>query len=242
MTARTAIVTGGGSGVGAAIALALAQEGYGLRLIGRRLHALQGVAGQAISKGVTAVCHAVDLANDAALRRLCAELSGQPAHVLVHSAGSLARAPIEKGSLADFDTQQHVNLRAPYALTQALLPSLKSGKGEVVFVNSSSGLTAKAGGSGYDSSKHGLRALADSLRQEVNADSVRVLSLYLGQTATAMQENLAAQLGNDYHPERLIQPTDVATAVLAMLRLPRTAEVTDLHIRPCWPDSLDRRR
>ncbi len=241
MKTRTAIVTGGGSGVGAAIALALAQEGYGLRLIGRRLSALQAVAEQAIAQGVLVLCHAVDLAEDGGLQRLCAELAGQPAHVLVHSAGSLARAPVETGSLANFDAQQRLNLRAPYALTQALLPSLKTGKGEVVFVNSSSGVTAKAGGGGYDSSKHGLRALADSLRQEVNADSVRVLSLYLGQTATAMQENQATKLGHDYHPERLIQPADVATVVVAMLRLPRSAEVTDLHMRPCWPHNHDRR-
>lgn len=241
MKTRTAIVTGGGSGVGAAIALALAREGYGLRLIGRRLAALQAVAQQAIAKGARAVCHTADLADDAALHRLCAELAGQPVDVLVHSAGCIVRAPIESGSLADFDAQQRLNLRAPYALTQALLPSLKAGQGEVVFINSSSGVTAKAGGSGYDTSKHGLRALADSLRQEVNADGVRVLSLYLGQTATAMQKKLAANLDSDYQPEQLIQPADVAALVLAVIRLPRTAEVTDLHVRPLKPGNRDSR-
>lgn len=232
MSEKTAVVTGGGSGVGAAIALALAHEGYCLRLIGRRMAELQSVAAQAVAAGVRAACHPVDLADDDALQKLCAEIAGEPAQVLVHSAGCIVRASVEKGSLADFDAQQRLNLRAPYALTQALLPSLKAGNGEVVFINSSSGVTAKAGGGGYDASKHGLRGLADSLRQEVNPDGLRVLSVFLGQTASPMQEKLSAELGRGYHPERLIQPADVAAAVLAMLRLPRTAEVTDLHMRP----------
>lgn len=231
-TLRTAVVTGGGSGVGAAIALALAAEGCNLHLIGRRLPLLETVAAEARTLGVTATCHSADLADDVALAALCDALRSGPVDVLVHSAALIELGTVAAGRLAVLDAQHRANLRAPYALTQALLPALKAARGEVVFINSSSGINAKAGTAGYDASKHALRALADSLRQEVNADGVRVLSLYLGQTASAMQEKLSAELGRSYAPERLIQPADAAAAVVAMLRLARTAEVTDLHMRP----------
>jgi NADP-dependent 3-hydroxy acid dehydrogenase YdfG len=77
-----------------------------------------------------------------------------------------------------------------------------------------------------------MRAVADSLREEVNADGVRVLSLFLGRTATDRQRAIFAMEGRPYPAERLIQPEDVAEAVLAMLRLPRTVEATQLTLRP----------
>ena len=61
---------------------------------------------------------------------------------------------------------------------------------------------------------------------------MRVLSVYLGRTATPMQEEVYRTEGRPYHPERLIQPADVADAILDALGLPRTAELTDLHLRP----------
>ncbi len=77
-----------------------------------------------------------------------------------------------------------------------------------------------------------MKALTDSLRDEVNAEGVRVLSMFLGRTATPMQANLQAQQGTPYHPEALIQPADVASTLLSLLTLPSTSEVTDIHIRP----------
>jgi len=117
-------------------------------------------------------------------------------------------------------------------VTQALLPALGRGSGQVVFLNSSSGVAARGGLAAYAASKHALKALADSLRDEVNTLGVRVLSLYPGRTATPMQEALFAHEGRPFTPERLLQPEDVAKALLAAVELPRTAEVTDLHLRP----------
>ena len=77
-----------------------------------------------------------------------------------------------------------------------------------------------------------MHVIADSLRNEVNGEGVRVLSLFLGRTATERQRAIFALEGRAYPPERLIQPEDVAQAVLAMLRLPRTVEATQLILRP----------
>jgi NADP-dependent 3-hydroxy acid dehydrogenase YdfG len=109
---------------------------------------------------------------------------------------------------------------------------LKARRGQVVFVNSSSGIVAKPMSSQYDLTKHALKAIADSLRGEVNPCGVRVLSIYLGRTASEMQERIHHMEGQPYRPELLLQPTDVASVILNALSLPRTAEVTDIHIRP----------
>jgi NADP-dependent 3-hydroxy acid dehydrogenase YdfG len=84
----------------------------------------------------------------------------------------------------------------------------------------------------YDASKHALRALADSLRAEVNESGVRVLSIFLGRTASEMQEQLHDEERRNYRPELLLQPQDVASAIVSALMLPRTAEITDIHVRP----------
>ena len=71
-----------------------------------------------------------------------------------------------------------------------------------------------------------------TVSDEVNQHGVRVLSVFLGRTASRMQQAVHEHEGRDYHPERLLQPSDVASIVLSALLLPCTAEVTDLHIRP----------
>ena len=230
---RTAVVTGGGSGVGLAIAVALAKEGANLCLIGRRLDKLEAAASEAQCSGARVVCCRADLAKDADLIELMRRLSVDAGiDILVHSAAVLQRAPIESASLDEFDTHYRVNVRAPYALTQVLLPALRSRRGEVVFINSSSGIMAKPQFAQYDSTKQALKALADSLRAEVNSDGVRVLSVYLGRTATEMQARIHEKEHKAYRPELLLQPGDIASIVLSALSLPRTAELTDIHIRP----------
>jgi NAD(P)-dependent dehydrogenase (short-subunit alcohol dehydrogenase family) len=140
--------------------------------------------------------------------------------------------PIEEAPVEDFDRQYRTNVRGPYVLTQALLPMFRGSRGEVVFVNSSIVLNARAGTGQYAATKLALKAIADSLRAEVNADGRRVLSVFLGRTATPMQETIHDREGRDYHPDRLLQPEDVAAVVLSAVSLPRTAEVTDINIRP----------
>jgi NADP-dependent 3-hydroxy acid dehydrogenase YdfG len=130
------------------------------------------------------------------------------------------------------DRQYRINVRAPYMLTQALLPMLKSRRGQIVFINSSAGLNARANVSQYAATKHALKAVADSLREEINAEGLRVLSVYPGRTATPMQADVHTMEGRAYRPDRLMQPEDVAAVVINALSLPSSAEVTDIHVRP----------
>jgi short-subunit dehydrogenase len=153
-------------------------------------------------------------------------------HVLVHCAGAIALGRFAELPLEALDEQYHVNVRAPIQLTQRLLPALQAVRGQIVFVNSSAGLAARAGVSQYGATKHAQKALADSLRDEVHSAGVRVLSVFPGRTATPMQERVRCMEGRSYDPVACLQPNDVASVVLAALEMPRSAEVKDISIRP----------
>ena len=231
---RIALITGGGSGVGAAIALALAAAKAEVRLVGRTSQPLREVADRARDLGGRADYILADLGDEAELRALTDRLVRDLPRldILVQSAAVHVPGTVAAASPAMLDEHYRVNVRAPYVLTQALLPLLKDSQGQIVFINSSSGIGAKPITSQYDATKHALKALADSLRGEVNAFGIRVLSVYLGRTATKLQKKIHVAENKCYHPELLLQPEDVASVVLNALCLPRTAEVTDLHIRP----------
>jgi short-subunit dehydrogenase len=205
-----------------------------LALIGRDRDALERVATKAGATAPRAACYMVDLSREGEIETLTARLSSDlgPVDVLVHCAATIATGAIEQSSVEDLDSQYRTNVRAAYALTRGLLAGIRSRRGQVVFINSTAGLTARARVSQYAATKHALKALADALREEVNPDGVRVVSVFLGQTATPMQESLHEREGKPYRPERLLQPDDVAALVVALLDLPPTAEVTDIVIRP----------
>ena len=230
---HVALVTGASSGIGRAVAVALATAGADVALVGRNPDALRETA--AACPPERHVKHyALDLTAEDAVDRLGQWVREDFPHVdlLVHSAGIIVPATVETATLDDLDRHYHTNLRVPFALTQHLLPEIKRQKGQIVFVNSSVGLAGKAGLSQYAASKHALKGFADSLRQEVNADGVRVLSVFVGRCATPMQAALYRRDNRTYLPGELLQPGDVAKAVLQSLSLPRTAETTDLQVRP----------
>jgi len=231
---RVAVITGGGSGIGRAIALALAAQGTVSCLVGRHPEALRSVADCIRARAAAARCYPADLSISEQVEQLAERIKSewQGLDVLVHSAGAISLGSLEGTSPEELDRQFMVNVRAPFVLTRALLPLLRRSRGQVVFVNSSAGLEARANVGQYAASKHALRALADSLREEVNPDGIRVLSVFLGRTASPLQAAVHRSEGRDYHPELLLQPEDVATTVVCALGLPRTAEVTDIRMRP----------
>jgi len=230
---RLAAVTGASSGIGRAIALALAHRGARICAIGRNPVTLaETVAGIRPFSDVTGF--QIDLTSDQSFEPLVRHLEGVgKLDLLVHGAGVIHQDPTEQARIEDLDLQYATNIRAPYLLTQRLLSLLTAARGQVVFINSTLGLNAKRAEIGqYAATKHALRAIADSLREELNPKGVRVLSVYLGRTATPMQEALLREEKKDYHPEVLLQPEDVASVVVHALTLPATAEVTDISIRP----------
>jgi short-subunit dehydrogenase len=232
-----AVITGASGGIGRALALRFAPSVQHLTLIGRDAARLAEVASQVASRGAEARALAASFESGEELARLALELERLPAvSALLHAAGEFVQEPAASLAGEDFERLLRVNLSAPYVLTRALLGPLQRGAGDVVFINSSAVGQRRAGLSAYGASKAGLVAVADSLRQECNPLGLRVLSVFLGATATRLQEQL--HIGGDreaYEPAALLQPEDVAEIIHAALALPRGAEVTDLHLRPALP-------
>lgn len=229
-----AVVTGAGSGIGRAIATALGAQGATVGLVGRTQAKLQDAASGFAGNGRPPVVLPTDLSLDEQQDALKAEVERRfpQVDVLVMCAGEIAHGPVESAPVADFDKLYRANVRANYRLVQNLLPMLRKRPGQIVFINSSVGLSARPNVAQFSATQHALRALTDALRAEVNADGIRVLSVYPGRVATPRQEKLYAKQANDYKPELLLQPEDIASIVLSALTLPRTAEVTEISIRP----------
>lgn len=227
-----ALVTGAGSGVGRAIALALTARGAFVGICGRNAQKL--AATREAAANAKMVLWPADLSEDQEMDELVKRVRTEwdRLDILVHSAGIITAAPVADAQIDDFDCQYRINTRAPYRLSKLLLPLLLPDGGDIIFINSSAGLAARAGLGQYAASKHALKAIADSLREEVNSHGVRVLSVYLGRTATPMQEQVHKLEERRYQAQRLIQPGSVGELVAGILALPPTAEVTDVHLRP----------
>lgn len=229
---QTAVVTGASGGIGRAIALALAAEGMALRLLGRDPERLEAVTLEAKARSRDVGWNAVDLTRPAEIEAYAERLRADRIGVLVHSAGLYARGRHEDRASQEYADLFAANVSGPMQLTQRLLPGLRAAQGQVVFINSTQGLGGSPTVGLFAATQHAFRAMADTLRDEVNGDGIRVLSVYPGRTATPRQARIFEMEGRPYTPERLLQPEDVAAMVLAALKLPRTAEVTNLTIRP----------
>jgi short-subunit dehydrogenase len=232
-SSQTAVVTGASSGIGKAIALALAAQGAAVALVGRNAQRLKLAAEAARDTACRVAVYQTDLGSDENIHELRTRLEREfpSIDILIHSAGVISIGAVERAAIEEFDHQYRVNLRAPYLLTQALLPMLRKGPGQVVFMNSLVGLIAKGNSAQYSATKHALKALADSLRQEVNPQGIRVMSVFLGRTASPLQAALRCMEERTYTPELLVQPEDVATVVVSALGISRSAEVTDITLR-----------
>ncbi len=230
---QIAVVTGASSGIGKAIALALAGKGAEVCLVARRRGLLEQVAKQVEALGSRGRACPADLTKDDDIRGLVEKVQrdlGQ-VNILILCGGAISHGTLEKASLADFDLMYRSNLRGHYAMIQTLLPLIRKCQGQIVFINSSAGLRSRATMGQFSATQHAFRSLADTLRDEVNADGIRVLSVYPGRTATPRMAKLFEKEGQTYRPELLMRAEDVAEMVTHSLCLPRTAEVTDISIR-----------
>jgi short-subunit dehydrogenase len=221
-----ALVTGAGSGIGRAVALDLAKEGFELLLVGRNGDRLVRVAKECADH-TTTDHRPCDLADAASLEQLCRELQDGPGFdAFVSSAGTIRLDDIEGAAIADLDTMMNTNLRAPLHLVRSLLPGFNDG-GSMVFINSMAGLRTSEFNVLFSTTKHALRAMANGLRHHVAPRQIRVLSVYPPLTATATGEYVKAYYGSEYRPELLLQPDTIAVAVRSWM-LDRSNEETDL--------------
>jgi NADP-dependent 3-hydroxy acid dehydrogenase YdfG len=223
-----ALVAGASGDIGRAIAFDLLGAGAEVFMLGRSMARL---ANPPPPESARAKCHfiAADLTDVSGVERIASDISPRGRlDVLVLSSGVYERSQ----EPTVFTSQMAANVLGPYSLIQRLLPLIIESKGQIVFINSTQALKATAGIGQYAATKHATKAIADSLRDEVNGVGVRVLSIFSGRTAGERQRAIFAAEGRPYRPERLIQLADIASLVLFLLQLPRTSEVTDVVLRP----------
>jgi short-subunit dehydrogenase len=236
---KRAVVTGATSGVGKDIAAYLLKSGWKVSLIGRDIDSLEKdpVIDSYEKQGKAIYCK-TDLSVDSELDQAVSEIEkvNDKLDILVHSAAFYTTGLFEKSNVSDLDDSYRVNVRAPYLLTQKLLPKLTNGKGVVVFLNSS---TVTGSGheklTAYVSSKSALKSIAESLRKEVNLKGVRVMNVFLGKTDTPMQEKASEDLQYPYKPSRMMKSEHVAKCICDTALIPKDMECTDLYLRPSKP-------
>lgn len=226
MSGRVALVAGASGDIGQAISVAL---------VGARLHVI--AVGRSRERLAALAAH-----HPEAIEPIAADLTCEVGRAAVGQAvsrlGRLDMLVLASGIYERSDDpaalvrQFAANVQAPYALLQTVLPLLKTASGQVVFINSTQGLAASPGVAQFAATQHAMRAIADSLREEVNQSGVRVTSIFLGRTATTRQAAIFATEGRSYPPEQLIQPADLAGVVLTLLTLPPTVEATNISLRP----------
>lgn len=231
---RVALVTGAGRGIGKATSLHLAKLGASVICVARTQSEVESCATQAGPKALAVPC---DITSPHSLQELIARTHERYKRLdyLIISSGMFHRGFLAKTPLSDFDNLFAVNVKAPLSLIQHTLPLLRENNGQIVIVNSSIIRATNTAERGlYASTQSALKSLTDALRNEINAEGVKVISIFPGTTATPRQESIHQALGKPYNPHLLLQPHDVAIALCNSLLLPPTAEATDIFIRPMY--------
>ena len=203
---RRALITGAGSGIGAAIAEAFAREGAHVAVHARSEERARPIVDAIEAAGGRAFAAAADLRDRAAIAPMCQaaveRLGGLD--ILVNNAGVFVRKPVAEMDLDSWDSMVETNLTASYLLTQAALPAIRtSGTGaSVIFISSIAAGAHSAGWGTYAMTKNGLNAFMHCLADELGGDGVRVNSISPGWVETKMAQDahrgLAADLGIAY--------------------------------------------
>jgi NAD(P)-dependent dehydrogenase (short-subunit alcohol dehydrogenase family) len=232
---KTAVVTGGGTGIGWGIARALASEGCRVAISGRREEVLREVTSQ-WKNDPPIFFHACNVADRASVRALFDWVAGTlgSLDILVNSAGT----NIRNRSMADMQPEQWdelmaINATGAYNCMHAVLPQMRQrGEGLIVNISSISGKRAsQLGGVAYSASKFAMTALGTCVANEEKQHGIRVTNVYPGEVETPILDLRPEPVG----PERravILQPEDVGLLVASIALLPPRAHVPEVVIKP----------
>jgi NADP-dependent 3-hydroxy acid dehydrogenase YdfG len=229
--ARTAVITGASSGIGAATARALAEIGYRTVLGARRLERLQEVAAEIGGEALP-----LDVVDPASVAEFAARVPA--CDVLVNNAGgALGLEPLAEADEGRWRWMYESNVLGTARVTQALLPRLReSGDGHIVAVTSIAGFEVYRGGGGYTAAKHAQRAAIRTLRLELLGEPIRITEIAPGMVETEFSlvrfdgdEEAAARVYEGVEP---LRATDVAECIRWAVGRPAHVNVDEIVVRP----------
>jgi 3-oxoacyl-[acyl-carrier protein] reductase len=218
---KKALITGGGKGIGRALAVALAQEGVDIALMGRSAGSLESVAKELNGMGVKVAYATADVSDMNAVNTAVTHLTKELGEIdiLINNAGIAAFGGFLELEPAQWEQIIQVNLMGVYYVTRAILPGMIERKtGDIINISSTAGQRGAPLTSAYSASKFGLLGLTESLMLEVRKHNIRVSALTPSTIATDMAKDLNLTDGN---PDKVLQPEDLAEFVVAQLKLNR---------------------
>jgi len=233
---KTAVVTGAGSGVGRAVALRLASEGWSVALVGRQaagLNETRALAGPFADQLFVTPC---DISDAKAVEALVEDVNKElgSVSVLVNSAGTnIPQRGLGVLSVEKFKELIEVNLVGTFICVHAFLPIMrKHGGGTIVNIVSDAGLLANAkAGAAYVAGKFGVTGLTQSINAEERGNGVRACAIFPGDINTPLLDKRPAPPPPEAR-EKMLQPEDVADCVMLAINLPLRAVVEQLLVRP----------
>lgn len=233
MTKKIAVITGGGSGIGAAAAVALAEDGYHVVVAGRRVEKLEEVAART---GGTAI--RLDVTDDASVEKFAAQVRELGnVDVLVNNAGGAhGLDTLREANLEDWQVMYDTNVLGVVRVTKALLPLIDAAEGLIINIGSMASFTAYPGGSGYNAAKFGLRALTRAFRMEEVSNPIRITEIDPGRVATDFSlvrfKGDAAQADAVYADKLNLTAGDIAEAIRWVASLPKHVNIDTMNIMP----------
>ena len=235
---KTAVVTGAGSGVGRAVALRLAGEGWSVALAGRTaasLNETRSLAGPFADQLFVTPCDVSDPKSVAEMAAEALQVLGGGVGALVNSAGTnIPRRAMDVLTVEDFRRLVDINLNGTFYCIHHFLPNMRQrGGGTIVNIVSDAGLwgaNPKAG-TAYVASKFGVTGLTEALNAEERARGIRACAIFPGDIDTPLLEKRPAPPTPEAR-QRMLQPEDVAECVMLAINLPQRAVVEQLVVRP----------
>jgi 3-oxoacyl-[acyl-carrier protein] reductase len=212
---KVAIVTGGGSGIGRGVALALAQAGARVVVCGRRQPPVAETAQAIQQQGGQALAVQADISQPADVEQvvLAALQAFDTLDILLNNAGISGGAYIHAHGIQDWDNVMETNLRGPFLMAHAVLPVLRAKQsGHIINISSESGLEYYPGDGVYGVSKHALNALGEYIQRENQEYNIRVNTICPGMVVSEMTQHAS---GLDH--EKCLYPEDIADLVIWLL-------------------------
>ena len=233
---KTGVITGAGTGVGRAIAIALAGQRWRLALIGRTKRTLEETAEAAGLGGEDCLCCVADVGHCAAVNEAAGKVLKifRSVELLVNAAGTnTPKRRLFELSQEDYDHIVNTNLNGTYHVIQAFLPHMRKRKsGTIVNIVSDAAIWGVSlAGSAYTVSKFGQRGLTQAINEEEGKNGIRACAILPGEIQTPLLRLRPTSPPPESYAS-MLQPEDVAACVLLAVNLPSRAVVQELLVRP----------